>query len=76
VVGRTPAIEVDAVLVAPGLGLAAAEFRQLKRHITVLCERGVGEDAGRYRASFYYADRRARLVVDAARRVCDHTSSS
>lgn len=66
-VERTPAIEIDAALVAPGLGLTAAEFRQLmdQRRITLLCERGVGEDAGRYRASFYYGDRRVRLVVDA-----------
>lgn len=65
-VGRTPAIEIDAALVAPGLGLTVEEFRQLmeQRRITILCERGVGEDAGRYRASFYYGDRRVRLVVD------------
>ena len=76
-VERTPAIEIDAALVAPRLGLTVAEFRQLmdQRRITVLCERGVGEDAGRYRASFYYGDRRVRLVVDAAGRVCDRISS-
>ena len=67
-VERTPAIEIDAALVAPRLGLTVAEFRQLmeQRRITVLCELGVGEDAGRYRASFYYGDRRVRLVVEAA----------
>ena len=68
-VGRPPSIEIDAALVAPQLGLTVAEFRQLKRHITVLCERGVGEDTGRYRASFYYGDRGVRLVVDAAGRL-------
>ena len=70
-VERTPAIEIDATLVAPRLGLTVAEFRQLmeQRRITVLCERGVGEDAGRYRASFYYGDRRVRLVVEAAGRM-------
>ena len=64
-VARTPAIEIDAGLVAPRLGLTLAEFRQLmdQHRITILCERGVGEDAGRYRASFYYGDRRVRLVV-------------
>lgn len=62
----SPTIEIDASLVAPGLGLAQAEFRQLmeQRRITVLCERGTGTDAGRYRASFYYGERRVRLVVD------------
>lgn len=59
-------IEIDAALVAGGLGLPLAEFRQLMedRRITVLCERGVGEDAGLYRASFYHDGRRVRLVVD------------
>jgi hypothetical protein len=77
VVERTPAIEIDAALVAPRLGLTVAEFRQLmdQRRITVLCERGVGEDTGRYRASFYYGDRRVRLVVDTAGGVCDRISS-
>ena len=77
-VERSPPIEIDAALVAPRLGLALAEFRQLmeQRRITVLCEMGVGEDAGRYRASFYYGDRRVRLVVDAAGRVCDRISGA
>src|SRR3546814_17898193 len=35
-----------------------------RRQITVLCERGTGEDAGLYRASLYHAGRRLRLVVD------------
>jgi hypothetical protein len=73
VVAGTPAIEIDAALVAPPLGLTVAEFRQLmdQRRITVLCERGVGEDIGRYRASFYYGDRSVRLVADAAGQLLD-----
>jgi hypothetical protein len=35
------------------------------RKITVLCERGTGEDRGLYRASFYHDGKRVRLVVDA-----------
>lgn len=59
-------IEIDASLVAPGLGLDIAGFRRLmeQRKITVLCERGTGEDAGLYRASFYHGRKRVRLVVD------------
>jgi hypothetical protein len=34
------------------------------RKITLLCERGTGEDAGLYRASFYLDGKRVRLVVD------------
>lgn len=62
------AVEVDGALVARGLGLALDDFRRLmeQRKITLLCELGTGEDAGLYRASFYYEDRRLRLVVDAA----------
>lgn len=61
------AVEVDGALVARGLGLALDDFRRLmeQRKITLLCELGTGEDAGLYRASFYYEDRRLRLVVDA-----------
>ena len=49
------------------MGLDVAAFRQLMDDgkITVLCERGTGEDAGTWRASFYYGGRRARFVVDA-----------
>ena len=71
--GAPPAIGIDAALVADRLGLAQAEFRQLmdRRQVAVLCERGTGTDAGRYRASFYYDGRRVRLVVDAQGRVLD-----
>lgn len=68
-VSRTPApsIEIDGALVAQHLGLDVATFRRLmdERRITMLCERGTGEDAGRFRATFYFEDRRLRLVVDA-----------
>ena len=61
------AVEIDGALVARGLGLDVEAFRKLMdaRQLTVLCERGTGEDAGLYRASFYHEGRRVRLVVDA-----------
>lgn len=67
-VAVNPEVEVDAALVADGLGLAVDEFRQLmeQRRISVLCERGTGEDAGLYRATFYHGQRRVRMVVDAS----------
>lgn len=73
-----PSIEVDGALVAHGLGLDVAEFRGLMeiRKISVLCERGTGEDAGLYRVSFYHDGRRMRLVVDAAGRPVEHPSST
>lgn len=63
----TPQVEIDGALVARGLGLELAVFRRLmdERAVTVLCERGVGSDAGLLRASFYHDGRRVRLVVDA-----------
>jgi hypothetical protein len=59
-------VEIDGALVALELGLEVAEFRKLMDdgRIAVLCERGKGEDAGLYRASFYHRGRRARFVVD------------
>jgi hypothetical protein len=62
-----PTIEIDAALVARALALEVDAFRRLmdNRKISVLCERGTGEDAGLYRATFYHDDRRARFVVDA-----------
>lgn len=67
----THEIEVDGALVAQALGLDPARFRQLleDRKITVLCERGLDEDAGQYRATFYHEGRRARLVVDETGRI-------
>jgi hypothetical protein len=37
-----------------------------QRRITSICERGENEDAGRYRLTFFYAQRRLRLVLDEA----------
>ena len=39
-------------------------FGCAKEKITVLCERGVDEDAGRYRMTFFHENQRFRLVVD------------
>lgn len=60
------AIEIDGTLVARALGMEPAVFKRLMEHrkIAVLCERGTGDDAGLYRASYYYKGKRARLVVD------------
>jgi len=35
-----------------------------KGEITSLCERGMNEDAGRYRLTFFHKSRRFRLIVD------------
>ncbi len=59
-------IGIDGARVAQGFGLDVDTFRRLmdERAIALLCERGTGEDAGLYRASFYHGSRRVRMVVD------------
>ena len=60
------AFDVDAALIARGLGLEAAQVPGLIRsgRIGSGCERGEAEDAGRYRLTFVYGERRLRLIVD------------
>lgn len=59
-------IEIAAAPIATALDLPVDMFLQLlKQHkINQLCERGTGEDAGLYRASFYHAGKRVRVVLD------------
>ena len=61
-----PRLEIDGAMVARELGLETGQFRQLMADgkISVLCEKGTGEDSGTWRASFYHGKRRARFVVD------------
>ena len=72
-VGGAPVreIEIDGALVAAKLGLEPEQFRQLMEDhkVSLLCERGVGEDEGLYRASFYYRGRRFRVVLEADGRI-------
>ncbi len=58
--------KVDAALLAEGFGMAAALVLPAlrERRITSLCERGVDEDAGRNRLTFFYGRQRLRLVID------------
>lgn len=64
---RAPQIEIEAVVVAPSLGLHPREFQKLLQSgkIATLCERGTGEDSGTFRISFYHQRQRARLVIAA-----------
>ena len=60
------AVQIDAAIVAEGLGLAPALLQQEMRagRITSISERGVDDDHGRYRLSFFSQHRRFRVVVD------------
>jgi hypothetical protein len=59
-------LSIDATVIGRGLNvepsLVQGQMREGK--ITVLCEHGVNEDAGRHRLTFFYKNRRFRLIVD------------
>ena len=64
-------ISVDADLIAEGLGLepSTVQLRMRERTITSLCERGIDQDVGLYRLTFFYLSRRLSLIVDSEGKV-------
>ena len=62
------AIQVDATIVGEGLGIEPSRVQAHMREgkVTSLCERGVDEDIGRHRLTFFCGSRRFRLIVDEA----------
>jgi hypothetical protein len=64
---RDGSVQVDASLIAEGLGITLPLLRQQMRagEITSRAERGTDADNGRHRLTFFSAHRRFRLVVDA-----------
>jgi len=65
------AVEIDAAIVAEGLGIAPDRVQSEMRSggITSICERGVDADAGTFRLSFKAGNRRLRLIVDSEGKV-------
>ncbi|MBA2402859.1 MAG: hypothetical protein H0V72_30020 [Bradyrhizobium sp.] len=61
-------VEIDASIVAEGLGIALPRLKEGMRAgtITSLSERGVDADQGRHRLTFFSEHRRFRVVVDAS----------
>ncbi len=59
-------LNIDAAVIGRGLNVEPylVQLRMREGKITVLSERGVNEDAGRYRLTFFYKNRRFRLIVD------------
>ncbi|WMT72338.1 DUF6522 family protein [Bradyrhizobium sp. Ash2021] len=59
-------LEIDASVIAEGLGIALPVLRQQMQagKITSLSERGVDADLGRHRMTFFWEHRRFRVVVD------------
>ena len=71
------AIRIDATLVAADLGISPTLIlaRIREGRITSRCERGLGEDAGRFRLTFFHGNRSVRLVVDDAGSVLERSSA-
>ena len=59
-------LNIDAAVIGRGRNIepSLVQGRMREGKITVFSERGVDEDAGRYRLTFFYENRRFRLVVD------------
>jgi hypothetical protein len=55
-------MHIEASIVAHHPSLVQAMMR--RGEITSLCERGVNEDTGRYRLTFFCKGRRFRLIID------------
>lgn len=70
--------DVDAELLGRGLSLEPARVVEYLRSglITSRVERGEGEDAGRWRLSFWHGTTRFRLIVDEAGEILSRTRVS
>ena len=68
-------ISIDANLLGKSLGIEASLVQALMREgkITSTCERGVDEDAGTFRLTFFHANRRLRLIVGEAGNIIRHS---
>jgi hypothetical protein len=64
-------VQIDATIVAEALGITPPLLMELMRQgkVTSLSEHGIDEDAGNHRLTFFYDNRRLRLVVNDAGRV-------
>jgi Family of unknown function (DUF6522) len=64
-------IQIDANIIGQSLGLEPLEIQRLMREgkLTSSCERGVNDDAGRYRLTFFLGSRRLRLIIDESGRI-------
>ena len=64
-------IEVDATVIAEGMGVQPQEVLDRLRSgtITTRCEKGMDEDDGRYRLTFLSQSRRLQLIVDVSGKI-------
>lgn len=68
-------IHIEASLIASDLELDPADVLEAMRsgRLTATCERGVSEDAGRHRVTFFHGNRRLRLVIEAGGEVLERS---
>lgn len=59
-------VQIDATIVAEAFGITPERLLELMRKgkVTSLSERGMDEDAGRHRLTFFHDNRRLRIVVN------------
>ena len=64
-------IQIDASIIGRNLGLEPFEVQRLMHEgkLTSSCERGIDEDAGRFRLTFFHGNRRLRLITDNTGRI-------
>lgn len=62
----TASIDIEASVIGGGLGIEPSQVQAQLREgkISTLCERGIGEDQGHYRLTFYCGKRRFRILID------------
>lgn len=65
--------DVDAEIIGRGLGLEPERIPAMMRNgeISSRAERGEGEDAGRYRLTFFHENNRFYLIVDESGRILE-----
>lgn len=70
------AIEIDVAVIAKGLGIepGLVQAQMQAGTITSRCERGVDDDAGTFRLSFFTAHKRLRVIVNEAGEVVRWTA--
>jgi len=70
-------ITIDPDIVARGLRLTPEVLRDHLRSgtVTSLCEKGEGDDAGRFRLTFFSPTRRLRLIADETGKILTTTTA-
>ena len=71
------AVNIEAAVIATDLGLSPEGVLDALRdkRLAAVCEQGLEQDAGRWRLTFSYANRRLRLIIDDTGRVLERTAA-